>query len=34
MNGSFEPLVSADTKKEGAFIHIVVRDNGTGMSLK
>jgi C4-dicarboxylate-specific signal transduction histidine kinase len=31
LNGTFEPVVSISTKKEGNHILIKVRDNGTGM---
>jgi signal transduction histidine kinase len=34
LNGTFEPVVSVSTKKEGNNIIIVVKDNGTGMSPK
>jgi signal transduction histidine kinase len=32
LNGTFEPIVSVSTKKEGNSVVIVVKDNGTGMS--
>jgi signal transduction histidine kinase len=31
LNGTYEPLVSVSTKKEGGLITLTVRDNGTGM---
>jgi signal transduction histidine kinase len=33
-NGTFQPVVSVSTKREGNNIIITVRDNGTGMSQK
>jgi signal transduction histidine kinase len=32
LNGTFEPVVSVSTRKEGNQVVITVRDNGTGMS--
>jgi signal transduction histidine kinase len=34
LNGTFEPVVSVSTKKEGNTVVIVVKDNGIGMSQK
>ena len=32
LNGTFEPIIQVTTKREGNQVHIIVKDNGAGMS--